>query len=236
MAEPGPKPVGLERLKFEALKWTNHLLALRDGQLGSIYKVEWGPFEMVNLGTEKVRGRSTRRVLVAEIFPVDKVNQDLPPLLRVGGAKKDWIIFQPVVPDPRVWAQIKNSKSIKQVHQISRGIRMWGRKIQKRGHWLHPEFADAFRSHAGGLLNAKQLPQYPRSNRRRSDDKRIEFIAKVMAGLTLNLLPTYTLKRLAGWRCPESVWETSPKFGIEKTKERLKRRVALSMSTEGRRK
>jgi hypothetical protein len=59
------------------------------------------------------------------------------------------------------------------------------------------------RTHAHDLLSAKWMPNYPRTERTRSDDKRILFYAKILAGLSLGIAPATAVKRLAHWGYPE---------------------------------
>ena len=61
------------------------------------------------------------------------------------------------------------------------------------------------------VLKAKRLWNYPRTDRPRSDDKRIEFFAKSFAALTLGKAPaTATARWLSGWHWPKD-WFKSVK-------------------------
>src|SRR5205807_6869132 len=61
-------------------------------------------------------------------------------------------------------------------------------------------------SWAREIQRAKRLWNYPRTDRPRSDDKRIEFFAKSFAALTLGKAPaTATARWLSGWQDRKSV-------------------------------
>ena len=62
---------------------------------------------------------------------------------------------------------------------------------------------------AEDILKAKRLWNYPKANRPRSDDKRIEFFAKSFGALTLGKAPaTATARWLSGWHWPKDWFET----------------------------
>ena len=50
---------------------------------------------------------------------------------------------------------------------------------------------DVIAANAKGFLEARMLPSYPRSTRPRSDDKRVAFFAKVLAGFELGVAPAH---------------------------------------------
>ena len=49
------------------------------------------------------------------------------------------------------------------------------------------------------LVKAKRFPHYPKNPRPSSDDKRLIFFAKVLAGLEHGLAPLSATKRLSHW-------------------------------------
>ena len=65
-------------------------------------------------------------------------------------------------------------------------------------------FRRALRDHGAELYRAKCLWTYPQAtDRAKSDDKRIEFFAKALAGLMLGISPATAMKRLSRWRLPK---------------------------------
>lgn len=67
------------------------------------------------------------------------------------------------------------------------------------------------------ILEAKRLWTYPRTDRPKSDDKRIEFFARSFAAITLGKSPaTATARWLAGWHWPKDWYAGS--IGGDRTK------------------
>ena len=61
----------------------------------------------------------------------------------------------------------------------------------------------------GGLYRATRLWNYPKDKGRpTSDNKRIEFFAKALAGLMLGISPATATKRLSHWKLPQ-LWKSS---------------------------
>jgi hypothetical protein len=74
------------------------------------------------------------------------------------------------------------------------------------GRWLPGspalEFPDALDLYAEQFLKGKNLPCYAKTDRPRSDDKRVEFLSKVLAGARFGLAPITAAKRLSHWHFP----------------------------------
>jgi len=85
----------------------------------------------------------------------------------------------------------------------------------------HPavELAAVLDAHADTLLIGKKLPSYAKTNRPSSDDKRIEFLSKVLAGARLGLAPITAAKRLSHWHWPRNWAEKPLKEYIEWSKD-----------------
>jgi hypothetical protein len=199
----GPQPVSKQYLEVTARNWASQLFALRDGQPGLLTKVVWNPWERREIrGTGKrVRLRSSR-ILQAQIIPVDKA------IVRELAAKfkgSDWVLSQPVFPNPSLWDQFKGVRSPAAALKAVRRIRTWANKPNPPGaHWAWPGTLITIVTRQGReFLRAKRLPSYPRSNRPHSDDKRIEWFAKVLAGLEAGLAPATAVKRLGRVRFPK---------------------------------
>jgi hypothetical protein len=81
------------------------------------------------------------------------------------------------------------------------------------GRWLpgveQLEFADALDLYANELINSKRLSSYARTNRPTSDDKRIIFCSKVLAGARFGIAPITAVKRLSHWRFSKD-WAEEP--------------------------
>lgn len=227
MVRPGPKPVDVEDLKLEAEQWATVLFCLRYGQAGMIEKMEWGPWRMVPVGrpskeildlmkgtpwegaqllkTNK-RRQQTGRTLVAMIVPADaKSAKRVSKILNRLGKRFDYI--PPMLPLPKVWLQLRIAASLA---EMRRALRSTEKYLNRNwSGWFGREYPRALERHAGALLAAKRLFSYPKSERRSSDDKRVHFFAKVLAGLELGRSPLYTLKKLSHWR-PSKDLATNP--------------------------
>lgn len=184
--------------------WTISLYELRDGRPGLLTKVgKFGPWQTVllpiltwadvghpnrDLSRAPVARHRYREAKIErrEIVPPEKMNQALLQLVR---SNKGWELTPPVPPSPEIWKQLKKARSVADVQRVARSLRQ-RRRISR------PQ-SELFHSHAEELLRAKELPHYPKSNRPRSDDKRIQFFAKVLAGLGRGIAPATATKRLA---------------------------------------
>ena len=196
----GPRPVDISKLAFEADSLAMSLHELRDGRPGLLVHLKGGVWKTTLLPElredevgrpEKLR----RRVMAGQVRYVRsrcKVNTLIVP--RTGRALKDawrlvrgsrhWRYVTGVSARPEIWERLKTARSVAEIREIARGLR-------------RPVLCSLLRSHAEGFLRAKSLPHYPKSNRPRSDTKRIQFFAKVLAGLKLGIAPATATKRLA---------------------------------------
>jgi hypothetical protein len=140
-------------------------------------------------------------------YPYEYVNED-----RV----KEWIRKQQEptdlieqrrrhrIPDERhLWEQLKNARSARQVRVIYKKSEIWFRRHSRP--WLQGIY-----DHADEFIRAKSNSRYPKSNRPSSDGKRIEYFARVMAGITLRIPPATAIDKLRKmkhdstcncWRC-----------------------------------
>ena len=85
-------------------------------------------------------------------------------------------------PEPDIWVRLKRATTAQQVRRVCSQSR----------HWLNPKRSELGRilyKHAEQLLEAKTDPAYPRSERGSSEDKRIQFLARAMAGISLGMSP-----------------------------------------------
>lgn len=202
---PGRKAVDIKLLKQYAEYWRVHLLLLRDGRPGTI--VEQGKGQKPIARVEVLRASARVKQLLSKL-------EDLR-----GGPGKLW--FQsPVFPEAKIWDQIKDARSATEMQKALDALERFSRKLCPRARWADTFWSrvlGAVRDHADDLVKAKELPHYPKSSRRKtSDDKRIEFFAKVMAGLALRLAPLGATKRLSHWNpdkpdvAPAPTWAKGP--------------------------
>jgi hypothetical protein len=139
---------------------------------------------------------------------------------------EDWLVFPPTFPKPEVWEQLKKARTIAQIENAARGIGELNSEFASSTPWaLNP--AGAVSQFAKDVLEAKRLPHYPRTGRERSDDKRIVFLAKVMAGLTLGLRPITAVKRLSHWTWTRDWAEKSLREFVEREAQRFRERGGL---------
>ncbi len=214
----GPKPVDVRGLRTEAVQWAVFLYTLRDGQPGRIVHVKWNPQLKVSSGAlsitkddgvvqlGKIKGKivaRTSQVLKTIPIPVADAARELPPEMRT----KDWVIFRPVSPAPEIWELLKRARSIREIREASRRIRKWLSQCRPDGHWWLPgepiDIPDALDLYADKILSGKRLPNYAKTNRPRSDDKRIEFFSKILAGARVGIAPITAAKRLSRWHWPK---------------------------------
>lgn len=231
MGSRGPKPVDMNLLQADARAWASLLYTLRDGQSGSMQRVKWGPWRSTGSARwtrmQSGRGfvelpantsyRPSKPLGPAIYIPVSNPARDLPDKLKA----KDWVIFRPVMPSPEIWLQLKAARSIGEIRKASRKMRNWMTREfgPQVGRWLPGappvEFADALDLYAEKLLTGKHLPAYAKTDRPSSDDKRVLFISKVLAGARLGLAPITAVKRLSHWHFPRDWAEKSLKEYID---------------------
>jgi hypothetical protein len=81
------------------------------------------------------------------------------------------------------------------------------------GRWLPGdpplEFPEALELYGEQLIISKRLPSYARTTRPSSDDKRIIFCSKVLAGARFGLAPITAVKRLSHWNFSKD-WAEKP--------------------------
>jgi hypothetical protein len=125
-------------------------------------------------------------------------------LFGLSSTERGILFFPPFSPQPHLWQQLKRARSIKRMQRTGTEIYDWLVTAVPGVRGL-PEFKTALCDRAVELFDARDLWNYPRKQRRTSDDKRIEFFAKAFAGLMLGLAPATTTKKLARWR-PPKLW------------------------------
>jgi hypothetical protein len=84
--------------------------------------------------------------------------------------------------EPDIWERLKRATKPQQVRRVCSQSR----------HWLNPKRSELGRilyKHADQFLEAKADPAYPRSERGSSENKRIQFLARAMAGVSVGMSP-----------------------------------------------
>ena len=120
--------------------------------------------------------------------------------LRLGPSEaKDALVqFESVPAALKVWESLKAATSEPMMRRALRDLEKYLNKHWPT--WTGAESPQNLQRFADGVCAAKGLHNYPRAKndeRPTSDDKRIVFIAKVLAGLRFNLSPTYASKKLS---------------------------------------
>lgn len=199
---PGPRPVDIKLLREYAEIWRLQLLLLRDGRPGTIVSLD----------------RGERRIAKVEILHAsDKVKGLLSKLTNLREGPENLWFQSPVFPEPQIWNQLKDARSTAEMQKALDTLERYMRKrwnppddmfLQRRPRWadtLWSKLLFAARERASDLLKAKELPHYPKAKnteRPSSDNKRIDFFAKVLAGLALRREPGTATKRLSHWNPP----------------------------------
>lgn len=178
----------------------------------------------------KLRARAGRPLGAPVLIPVSEAAKALPekmqefPVVELGGPipgknrkVRVWSIKRPLAPELEVWAQLTKARTVSQIRKAARRIGELEAEFGSSTDWMKNP-AGALSHYAEGILVAKELPHYPRTDRKRSDDKRVVFLAKVMAGLTLGLAPITAIKRLSHWSWPRDWAETALKDNAERLK------------------
>jgi hypothetical protein len=205
MGKRGPKRVAVRDLRLEASKWAHLLFVLRDGQPGLIQKINTKtPWLRREGGGEEFLVQISP-IVVARIVPAKNAHLKLPAQLRT----KDYLFSRPVMPDSRSWNDLKRARSVQDMQRVAQSVRRWVRRFPSGVRWPDEfprkvllQFPRVVHAHAADLIKAKRMPHYPRTDRPRSDDKRVEFFAKILAGSTLGIAPATATKRLAHWNYP----------------------------------
>jgi hypothetical protein len=188
--------------------------------------VEWGPDKNVWLGKPTVTAKTVKSVK-SKRFVVRPGSSEQASIERrfkniyEAMLREGIVYFPPVMPTPEVWELWKKAKNEEELGEAVQKMRHWARRLHAGADFQADELMEdnvvlawaslpfIFRpSWNEEILKAKQLWNYPVTNRPRSDDKRVEFFAKSLAGLTLGLAPATATKRLSHWHWPRD-WATN---------------------------
>jgi hypothetical protein len=228
MANRGrPKIVNLAKLQMYAYGWCDLFYRWRDGCPGLLSKqVYCGPWKTyrssVKLQCLKLEdiGRLdhprrpmrylTYRYRETKDFAVILISSDKAKKFLRNLTFKGWKLDSvPWPPRPAVWQQFKKAKSVSEIQRVGRtlGWKQLG-------------------MHAKEILTAKKLSSYPRKNRPSSDNKRIKFFAKVIAGSECGVAPTTAIKLLSHFPLPDGSVVAHELERRQKISPRLRAEVA----------
>ena len=194
----GPKPVDRESLEFRALQFSNLLFTLRDGQGARIGAA--GPHGSIDVSPVNWNSKQTQEFIER--------------MRAVTGIP--YGVVARIPPNPRAWGQLKRAQTERQVRRAADSIKRWAQTVD-RSDW-RSDFPRVINDSAKEVLRAKKSWNYPRDetgNRPKSDDKRIIFFGKVLAGLAFGLSPAYSTKVLASWPWTKD-WIQGPFVAMEK--------------------
>jgi hypothetical protein len=223
------------------------LLRLKPGKeapivVASVIPADRAPTQTALLKLGKLRGKDGILWLVSPIYPESKIWENLK---RARSTKEIRAVLADVGKYLRKeWSGASSSEKgeLLMLAEIKEHTRKEWRDlpshltdenetlIVRQPRWADTQWSKLVRAatnNAQDILNAKDLPHYPRAERPTSDNKRIEFFAKVFSGLALGIAPLTATKRLSGWSPlrPESpqpprqaLGPTCPHCGIEEVK------------------
>jgi len=226
MIPPGPKPVDVEHLKEEATEWAAFFYKLRDGQPGLMQRAKYATTrQQLQRIQRHPRWRKQGLPQIGPylerpiIIPVSHASRALPAEMKTKG----WTILRPLQPAPELWEQLKRAQTVAGIKKASRGISKWmSREFEDTQlPWPPIDFSDALDLYAETLLVGMKLPSYARTDRSRSDDKRVNHLAKVLAGARLGLAPITAVKRLSHWNLSKDWAEKALDALVKHSKERL---------------
>lgn len=235
MGSRGPKPKSeqerqaqTELLKVTAESWAIFFYTLRDGSPGVIQSVEWGPWEewlgIVKLGPGEIfqtqdkdrisQFRKSKRIVGIRFLGLDTSREDEEKIFRELKKRDDLVVCMPVKPSPGLWRRFRDARTATEHASAVSSLEEWWKALYGTGEGsLFPVLSsstttskDEFGLLASrALFNAKKLWLYPRTDRPKSDDKRIEFFAKGAAGLRLGIAPATALRKLARFRFAKNI-------------------------------
>lgn len=232
----GPQPVSIAALKARAVQWAYFLHGLRDGQPCPNQKIAWSGWRWRPRG-RLPKGKIVRipfaRIFLSKgietadrLFEVNTfssaastmdgvpwtgVSQKITKTSRIPKSfgfdlsESDvyYFAFLPVQEKKELWNALLKAERESDLKEVADGIARWIPPIPG-----HRDFRNVLKKCGVELGLAKHLWFYPRdSDRPSSDNKRIDFFAKTLAGLMLGVSPATAAKKLSQWKLPK-LWLT----------------------------
>lgn len=115
--------------------------------------------------------------------------------------KAGWSGMEPTNPRPDLWKKLKNAPNFAEHKQTATETAEWWRTtlaffVLGLSPSFHENVTDNLHLLAShDLFSAKRLRLYPHSGRPTSDNKRVEFFAKAMAGLSRGIAPATAIEK-----------------------------------------
>jgi hypothetical protein len=191
LAKRGRRPAPLETLLVFELEWYKIFDGLRNGidQQYATYSVpRIEPPKLLRFPYEGLNEERVKEWIRKQQEPTDLIEQRR----------------RHRIPDERhLWERLKKARSARQIRAIYEKSEIWFRRSGRP--WLRDIY-----NHADEFIGAKGDSRYPKSNRPSSDGKRVEYFARVMAGITLRIPPATAIDKLRKvkhdskcncWRC-----------------------------------
>ncbi len=114
-----------------------------------------------------------------------------------------YLVFLPIPQRKDLWDALKRARQKGEMERVVEEIVRWIPPIPG-----YQSFRDVLKKRGADLLQAKRLWIYPRNRKRStSEEKRIAFFAKALAGLMFSIAPATAAKRLSRWKVPK-LWIT----------------------------
>lgn len=257
MGSRGPKPKSeqerraeTESLKVFAQVWAAFFYTLRDGDSGVIQSVEWGPWEpfagrvhkLPPGAVAKIEGNRfcrAKRIVEIKFLGLDTSVADEEKIFRELKKRDDLVVLMPVKPSLELWERFRDARTVSEHRRaVSRLEKWWrGRYGTCEGSLMPvPSFGESVRTSkdefrllaSRALFEAKGLWLYPRTDRPKSDDKRIEFLAKAAAGLLHGIAPATALRKLTGVQFPKHFMEKQRREFVQRVQAEIKSRRVKS--------
>lgn len=184
MGKQGPKPTGIDLLQVYEHLWYFVFKGLRDG----------APSVALLRPRITERKLSTHPVLRQELRNERHFNFKMVPAYTKG-----------VPAERELWARLLEAKKPSEVRSICRRPRYW-----LNPKWGGRPYVQALHDHAAEFLKAKNGSRFPCSSRPSSDEKRLDYLARAMAGISCGVSGRTAVNLLAGikhtkecpcWRC-----------------------------------
>lgn len=226
-----------ELLRYEGL-WVDTFRGLRDGnpEIETVIPARWATFvKSSGQGRERlqinVAGEPPHTVLQPKFTTTpdeirhwrSRVQSEQDQFEQAIGSPV--LVNVPPIPSERqLWEALKRARTAAQVRRICSRSKIWLRPREEfpgGGFAEYWPFRRVLYRDAAEFCRAKLDPRYPRRDQRKSGDyRRIEYLARVMAGLTVWLAPSTAVDMLRKlkhaeqcmcWRC---ILRIAPRYPI----------------------
>ncbi len=191
MGKRGIHPVSIADLLFWEQQWWFTFKYLRDG--AAAQAIAYWPQPSSPQWKPRVSGIQELDRDRLGLW-ITKENRRLEDFHKTAGIEsRHW----PGIPAEReLWQRLLRAETVRQVRAICGESTRWLNPV-----WRGRIFVQSLRDHADEFLAAKKDSRYPRDVRRESSDlKRIDYFARAMAGIEMNISPVTAIDRLRKWK------------------------------------